>query len=388
MPEEYRDRSVTLEFEGVYRDAMVFINGEFAAQRPNGYTNFYVKADPYLRYGEPNTIRVQARAHQDSRWYTGAGIYRDTKLIVGELVHVALDGVRVTTPDVDAERAVVAIATTVENETRATRTVRVTTRIRDAGRRGGRERVGAGHAAARARAEVARDAALRPLPSAVERGRARTSTRAETTVTRRRPRARRGAHGFGIRTLQLDPQHGLRINGETVNLRGACIHHDNGLLGAAAIARAEERRVEILKAAGFNAIRSAHNPISKAAARRLRPARHARDGRDLRHVDRGRRAPFDYSLDFPEWWERDVEAMVAKDFNHPSVDHVLDRQRDPRDRPPDRLDLGPQARREGPLARRHALRHQRHQPPASRSPDRHAASCWATLPRRSATSTR
>jgi beta-galactosidase len=98
---------------------MVFINGEFLAQRPNGYTNFYVKADPYLRYGEPNTIRVQARAHQDSRWYTGAGIYRDTKLIVADLVHVALDGVRITTPDVEAARAVVAIATTVENEDRA-----------------------------------------------------------------------------------------------------------------------------------------------------------------------------------------------------------------------------------------------------------------------------
>src|SRR3954468_5426169 len=133
VPDEYVDKSVTLEFEGVYRDAMVFINGEFAGQRPNGYTNFYVKAGAYLRYGEPNTIRVQARADQDSRWYSGAGIHRDVKLIVGELVHVALDGVRITTPDVDAERAIVAIATTVENEGRATRTVRVTTRVVDAG---------------------------------------------------------------------------------------------------------------------------------------------------------------------------------------------------------------------------------------------------------------
>ena len=82
------------EFEGVYRDAVVSINGDFAAQRPNGYTNFYVKADPFLRHGEPNTIRVQARAHRDSRWYTGAGIHRDTQLIVADPVHVALDGVR------------------------------------------------------------------------------------------------------------------------------------------------------------------------------------------------------------------------------------------------------------------------------------------------------
>ena len=179
VPEEYRDRSVTIEFEGVYRDAMVFINGEFAAQRPNGYTNFYVNADPYLRYGEANTIRVQARAHEDSRWYSGAGIHRDTKLIVGELVHVALDGVRITTPDVDAERAVVAIATTVENESRATRTVRVTTEIRDADGCGGRERVGPRDAA------PGRDARSRGCGSPSARRRCGAWTRPTCTRLRR-----------------------------------------------------------------------------------------------------------------------------------------------------------------------------------------------------------
>ena len=317
VPAEYRDRTVTFEFEGVYRDATVFINGDFAAQRPNGYTNFYVKADPFLRYGAPNTIRVQARAHRDTRWYTGAGIHRDTKLIVGDLVHVALDGVRITTPDVDAERAVVAVATTVENETRATRTVRVTTRIRDAG---GAE-VASGSAPVTllpGAAAVARRAALR-----AGRRRCGAWTRPPCTPRRRRSptataRSTRSARRFGIRTLRLDPQHGLRINGEPVLLRGACIHHDNGLLGAAAIARAEERRIEILKAAGFNAIRSAHNPISKATL-------DACDRLGMLVMDETfdmwteAKSPFDYSLAFPEWWERDVEAMVAKDFNHPSV---------------------------------------------------------------------
>jgi beta-galactosidase len=260
-PPEYRDRSVTLECEGVYRDAMVFINGEFVAQRPNGYTNFYVKADPYLRYGEPNTIRVQARAHQDSRWYTGAGIYRDTKLIVGDLVHVALDGLRITTPDVDAERAVVAIATTVENESRATRTVRVTTRILDAD----------GAVAASGSAPVTL------LPGASEVARMRLCVTspglwsadapnlytADTTVTDGYQVLDEERTTFGIRTLQLDAQRGLRINGQPVDLRDACIHHDNGLLGAAAITRADERRIELLTAAGFNAVRSAHNPSAR-----------------------------------------------------------------------------------------------------------------------------
>jgi beta-galactosidase len=316
VPEAYRDKSVALEFEGVYRDAMVYINGEFVAQRPNGYTNFYVKADPFLRYGEPNLVRVQARAHQDSRWYTGAGIYRNTKLIVAELVHVALDGVRITTPDVDAERAVVAIATTVENEGRATRTVRVTTRIVDA----------------RGAVVASGSAPVTLLPGAGEVARMRLSVSSpalwsvdapnlytgETTVTDGDRVLDEERTPFGIRTLQLDPQHGLRINGETVDLRGACLHHDNGLLGSAAIARAEERRIELLKAAGFNAIRSAHNPVSKATL-------DACDRVGMLVMDETfdmwteSKSPFDYSLAFPEWWERDVEAMVAKDFNHPSV---------------------------------------------------------------------
>jgi glycosyl hydrolase family 2 len=123
---------------------------------------------------------------------------------------------------------------------------------------------------------------------------------------------------FGVRTLRVDPQHGLRINGETVKLRGACLHHDNGPLGAAAFGRAEERRIEILKSAGFNAIRSAHNPVSPAML-------DACDRLGMLVLDEAfdmwleAMKPFDYSLDFPEWWERDIEAMVAKDVNHPSV---------------------------------------------------------------------
>jgi beta-galactosidase len=316
VPDGYREKSVTLEFEGVYRDAMVFINGEFAARRANGYTNFYVRADAYLRYGEPNTIRVQARAHEDSRWYSGAGIHRNTKLIVGELVHVALDGVRITTADVDAERAVVAIATAVENEGRVTRTVRVTTEILDAEG----VAVASGSAPVTLLPGVSEIARLRLLVAspALWSVDAPNLYTAHTTVTDGEDVLDQERTSFGIRTLKLDPQHGLRINGETVKLRGACIHHDNGPLGAAAIARADERRVELLKAAGFNGIRSAHNPISKAML-------DACDRVGVLVMDETfdmwtvPKAPLDYSLAFADWWERDVEAMVAKDFNHPSV---------------------------------------------------------------------
>lgn len=132
VPEEYRSKRVTFQFEGVYRDAMVFNIGEFAAQRPYGYSNFDAQADAFLRYGESNTIRVVARAHEDSRWYPGVEIHRDPRIIVNELVHIALDGVDITTPDVDSERAVVAIAITIQNVGINTETVSVATEIRDA----------------------------------------------------------------------------------------------------------------------------------------------------------------------------------------------------------------------------------------------------------------
>src|SRR5215211_4554535 len=114
VPEDYRDKRVLLEFEGVYRTAMVYVNGGLAGHWAAGYTGFTVDLDDHLRFGEDNEIRVVCRAHKDSRWYSGAGIHRPVHLVVGALTHIALDGVRVSTRDVDAEFAVVEVATSVE----------------------------------------------------------------------------------------------------------------------------------------------------------------------------------------------------------------------------------------------------------------------------------
>ncbi len=316
VPEDWRHKRVTLELQAVYRDAMVYVNGDFAAQRPFGYSTFFIELDPFLRYGQPNVIRVDARAHDDSRWYTGIGLHRDTRLHVTELIHVTPNGVRVTTPDVDDSRAVVNLATTVRNQGVATETVTVRSTVLDA----------SGQVVAADSSPVT----LRTGATAVVRHRVvvdspdRWSPDAPYLYTAVTELA--GAQGtlderrtvFGIRVLQLDAVQGLRINGSSIKLRGACIHHDNGLLGAAAIGRAEERRIEILKAAGFNAIRSAHNPIGQAML-------DACDRLGMLVMDETfdmwteTKSAFDYSLAFPEWWERDVEAMVEKDINHPSV---------------------------------------------------------------------
>jgi len=316
VPEPHRGKRILFEFEGVYRDAVVYVNGNYAGQRPFGYSTFYVDADRFLRFGQDNEIRVEARTHLDSRWYTGAGIYRDTWMLVGEVVRIGPDGVRVTTPDIDTQRAVVEVATRVENDSIEIRTVDVVTQIRDAGG-----------------SIVASDVAkLTVLPGEPATARQRLYVpgpqlwspdtpalyAAAVTLTEGDREADTETVTFGIRALRLDPEHGLRINGETVKLRGACIHHDNGILGAATFARAEQRRVRLLKDAGFNAIRMSHNPMSKAMLE-------ACDRLGMLVVDEtfdvwtSAKSPFDYSLSFPEWWERDIEAMVAKDYNHPSV---------------------------------------------------------------------
>jgi beta-galactosidase len=316
VPEEYCRKRVSIEFQGAYRDAMVYVNGMFAAQRPYGYSTFTVPLDSHLAYGGSNTIRVDVRAHDDSRWYTGCGMLRDTVLVVQDLVHLAPSSLRLTTPDIDEERAVVELAVKVANAGTRTRTVTVDAEIAD----------DAGAMVARGTAPVT----LAIGDTEVVRHRLYVRSprcwsvddpylyTARVTVSDGGRVLDEETARLGIRSLRLDPIHGLRINGAAVKLRGACVHHDNGLLGGAAVARAEHRRVELLKEAGFNAIRAAHNPLSQ-------PMLDACDRVGMLVMDEAfdvwaeGKSSFDYSLAFPEWWERDIEAMVAKDFNHPSV---------------------------------------------------------------------
>ena len=310
------DALAVLEFDGVYRDAVVSVNGTIAARRPYGYSNFFVPIDHLLRTDGENEISVEARAHNDSRWYSGAGIYRNVWLLSSPRVHLAADGLDVRTPEIDEHGATVVVAAVVQNQSPATcaRTLRV--EVRDAD---GTVVTGA-------------EAPVTTFPGDSITTRTRLAVRGARRWSVDDPylyschvSLRDGddvldedATTFGIRSLALDAEHGLRINGEPVLLRGACVHHDNGVLGAATIDRAEERRVELLKAAGFNAIRSAHNPMSKAMLA-------ACDRIGMLVMDETfdmwtqTKSEDDFALRFADWWERDVEAMVRKDVNHPSV---------------------------------------------------------------------
>ncbi len=308
--------AVILEFEGVYRDASVRVNGSLVAQRPNGYSDFSVQVDHLLRFDAPNEVRVEARAHDDSRWYSGAGIYRSVWLLQGGRVHLVPGGLQVATPEVDDDVAVVAVSAEVRNQSTTASGAVLRLEVLDAD----------GAVVAGAEAPVS------TVPGDALTARQRLCVPAphrwgpddpylytcRATLVDGEEELDEDSTTFGIRTLSLDPARGLRINGEPVLLRGACVHHDNGPLGAATIDRAEERRVELLKDAGFNAIRSAHNPVSK-------PMLAACDRLGVLVMDETfdmwtqPKSEHDYSLRFPDWWEADVEAMVRKDFNHPSV---------------------------------------------------------------------
>lgn len=352
VPADWHGKRVSIEFEGVYMNAMVYINGSFAGQHPYGYSRFCIKLDRFLKYGEENEIKVLSFTQDDSRWYSGAGIYRNVWIRVNEPTHLIAEGIRVSTPEIGDDHAVVMVETTLENEGMNPQAARIHTELLAAdgtvvasdlspltvfaGERDTlRQRIrvekplrwsvespnlytcrvrvldgSVGMSGSDGSASVAGTDGN--TGSDKDRG-ANPSVEAETAV-----QLDSETVSFGIRSLSLDATEGLKINGEVVKLRGCCIHHDNGIIGAATIARAEERRVERLKAAGFNAIRSAHHPMSAAML-------DACDRLGMLVMDETfdmwtlHKSSQDYAGAFPDWWERDVESMVHKDFNHPSV---------------------------------------------------------------------
>ncbi|TCC36410.1 glycoside hydrolase family 2 TIM barrel-domain containing protein [Kribbella speibonae] len=316
VPEEFEGKRIVLEFEGVYRDAAVYLNGDFAGHRPYGYSLFTIEADEFLRPGEENVIRVECRNGQDSRWYTGAGIYRDVWLHIGSQIHIPAHGLRASAPDIDDVGALVEVAVQVANTSNRRTTVDVAVSVVNPG---GAE-VAAGVVPVTVSPNGTSLSRQRLYIRAPERWSAESPVlyTAEARIIRDGTTLDETAATFGIRRIQVDPVNGLRVNGETVKLRGACIHHDNGILGAATIPAADERRVRLLKQAGFNALRSAHNPMSVALLE-------ACDRLGMFVIDEtfdmwtAPKMDHDYSLVFPEWWERDVEALIAKDYNHPSV---------------------------------------------------------------------
>ena len=317
-PAEWKGKRVSVEFDGVYRDATVYLNGRKLGNQPYGYTSFRLDLTPDLDFSAPNVlaVRVDNSAQPNSRWYSGSGIYRHVRVVVTNPLHVAHWGVSVTTKQASSEAATISVSTLVANESAAEVGLTVETRIFDP----------AGKAVSRAQSTIELAAAgeketdqeiVAPKP-ALWSPESPALYRAVTKVLHEGKVVDEVETPFGIRTLAWSSDKGLALNGKPIKLAGGSVHHDNGPLGAAAFDRAEVRRVELLKAAGYNAVRTAHNPPSPAFL-------DACDRLGLLVLDeafdtwKANKAKFDYGRNFEEWWQRDLSAMVLRDRNHPSV---------------------------------------------------------------------
>jgi len=318
IPESWKGKKVILEFEGVYMNAVVHFNNNIVAKHPYGYTGFHCDLTPYLLYGRENRIRVFVNnsAEPNSRWYSGSGIYRHVWLLVGESVHIPPWGVYVTTPKVSPEASTVSVRTTVENSGQEMAHVTVRTTLQTASgsevaRREDELNVPAGSSVETAQELNVDSPKLwsvdNPYLYVLRSEIIRDGVVVDRTDTK-----------VGIRSISFDAHSGFRLNGVPIKLRGGCVHHDCGLLGAAAYDRAEERKVELLKANGFNAVRCAHNPPSPTFL-------DACDRLGMLVIDeifdcwREAKNPNDYSLYFEDWWQRDLASMILRDRNHPCI---------------------------------------------------------------------
>jgi beta-galactosidase len=294
--------AAVLELEGVYRDAEVWLDGRRLAERPSGYTGFCVPLTGLLREGARHELRVVARnsAQPSSRWYSGAGLYRSVTLWVGERRHLPLDAVRVTTLGTDPARVRVAVTGTPAGA--------LTVEIFD----GDDAVLHTGSTVTTGHAEVEV-----PLPGARLWGPDHPDLHVCRVTLDSDGQVDTASTTFGIRTLSWGAE-GLLINGERTILRGACLHHDNGVLGARAYPDAEERKIRLMRENGYNAVRSAHNPCSTALL----------DACDRlgvlvldEYVDHWyvHKTQHDYAEHVEAWWRRDLDELVRKDANHPSV---------------------------------------------------------------------
>lgn len=324
VPATSKDKTVFIGFDGVYRNSEIFINGHSLGIRPNGYISFQYDLTPYLNYDTLNVIAVKVDnlRQPNSRWYSGSGIYRNVWLTTVDKIHVDNWGTFITTPAVSSESATVNIVTSIQNQYKTNQPITLNTTVFDAG---GKE-----VAQCFQKAIISRNLPLMNSPA----------TRIKQSLLIKQPIlwsienpyqykavsqivvdgevADTFETKFGIRYFNFDAQKGFFLNGEHVKILGVCNHHDLGALGAAINTRALERQLQILKRMGCNGIRTSHNP----------PAPELLDLCDKMGfivMDEAfdmwakQKSPYDYHMYWKEWHKKDLQDLILRDRNHPSV---------------------------------------------------------------------
>lgn len=317
VPEEWKTQDIMLEFEGIYGTATIWINGGMAGINRNGYMGFMIDLKPWILYGQKNVIKVDVdnSCQPNSRWYTGTGIYRDVNLFIGTEVYVPRDRLRITTLSVQDEVAVVEVCAEVKNITGSGMEAECTIEFYREDKIVAKEIqnvVFLQNPVETLRVQIPVLTPAKWSPEHPDLYECRIQIKNEGNVCDVTTEC------FGIRILSLDPVRGFQINGETMKIRGACIHHDNGIIGAETFPEAEWYRCKQLKEAGFNALRSSHHPMSRTM---LEACDHlgllVMD--ELADMWNRHKNPYDYADIFMEEAEQWIVHMVAKDYNHPSV---------------------------------------------------------------------
>ena len=297
-----RDKLVKLHFEGVYQKAEVFVNGQKAGQHAYGYTPFTVDITPFLAPMNEVVVKVDNSEQPNCRWYSGSGIYRHVWLETMPKVHIAENGVFVTTPEVNANKATVKVEVLVQNEGSEEKQCTVAVE-------GQQQRL------------LLKPGEQKPVVFNYTINNPKLwspdnpylyATSVSLNGEQQTP-----VH-FGIRTFTYDAEHGFVLNGQPLLINGACLHHDDGVLGAMAFDAAEIRKVRLMKDAGFNLIRTSHNPTTRAFL-------DACDSIGMLVIGeafdgwRTAKNPYDYATLLDSCYREDIHAMVMRDRNHPSV---------------------------------------------------------------------
>ena len=313
-----KNKLITVYFEGAYTETDVWVNGNYAGSHKHGYTSFYFDISKFCKpVSEKNVIAVRVmNKGKNSRWYSGSGIYRHVKLIVTNPLHIDTWGVYVTTPKVSADESIVKVISNISNGKNEKSNIIIRARLLDANEKSVATSETSSSVNANDKTQITQEIIIKsPKLWSPE---SPYLYKAEVTVFVNEHVEDMTTTNFGIRSISFSAESGFMLNGKKMELKGGCVHHDNGILGAAAIDRAEERRVEVLKANGFNAIRSSHYPPSPTFL-------DACDRLGMLVIDEAfdmwqkPKNPDDYHKFFDEWWERDLSSMILRDRNHPSI---------------------------------------------------------------------
>ncbi|MBN1973289.1 MAG: DUF4982 domain-containing protein [Sedimentisphaerales bacterium] len=359
IEKDQQGRCIAVEFDGVYDHSQVYINGFIVAGRPYGYSSFQCDLTPYINFGSGGNVlavRVDHSRFADSRWYTGSGIYRNVRLRITDKLHVAYDGIYVTTPEVKETSAAVRIETVLDNASGQSRTVSVQSEILDPNGRS---------AAVLASEKNAESGINQPMIQEIKLENPQLWSIESPSLYTLITRISSGGSvvdevstRFGIRTINFDANKGFSLNGKSVKLKGVCIHHDAGALGSAVPEKVLERRLRILQELGVNAIRTSHNPpapelldicdrigllVKDEAFDEFTPAKN----KWVAGWNAGVPSRWGYAESFEQWAITDIQDMVRRDRNHPciimwSIGNEIDYANDPFSHPVLGSDYRPQ----------------------------------------------